>query len=69
MSDIAGVLPGGTVIVVECKMPQGRLTATQRSFLDAVRLKGGVALCVRSVEELEAALSQTMVHNRRPSHP
>jgi hypothetical protein len=57
-SDILGVLPpAGRMLAVEVKKPGGRLTASQRQFLDAVRAAGGCALVVRSVDELIAALA------------
>lgn len=41
---------------IEVKGPKGRLMPAQASFLDAVRAAGGLALCVRSLDELIAAL-------------
>lgn len=56
-SDILGVLPpSGRMLAVELKQKSGRLTEHQRHFLDTVSAAGGVALVVRSVEELQAAL-------------
>lgn len=58
LADIIGVLGGGRVLAVECKGPRGRLTEEQDYFLGQVRAKGGVALCVRDVKELEAELAR-----------
>lgn len=55
-SDILACLAGRWVSV-EVKAPDGRLTPDQGEFLDDVRRAGGVALCVRSVAELAAALT------------
>lgn len=64
-SDILGVLPllrsdgnerRGVFLAVECKKPGGKLTPAQAQFLDAVRAAGGLALVVRSVDDLIAAL-------------
>lgn len=46
----------GRVLAVEVKKPGGKLSREQKQFLDTVREKGGLALCVRSVAELELAL-------------
>lgn len=43
-------------LAVEVKSLTGRLTPEQRQFLDAVSLAGGIAGCVRSVEDLTALL-------------
>ena len=52
-SDIIGVLPAkGRMIVVECKMPGNKPTGLQAAFLSTVSQCGGLAVCVRSVEEL-----------------
>jgi hypothetical protein len=55
-SDILGVAPGGRFLALEVKMPAGRLTADQEAFLAQIRAAGGVALVVRSVDELRQAL-------------
>jgi hypothetical protein len=55
-SDILGILPGGRFLAVECKMPGRKTTPDQAAFLDAVRMAGGLALVVRDVRELQAAL-------------
>src|SRR5204863_371322 len=47
-ADILGVLPGsGKLLAVECKSATGRLSESQRAFLDRVNAAGGVALVVR----------------------
>lgn len=56
ISDVIGVLPDGRFLAVECKTDGGRLRPTQEAFLDLVRTHGGVALVVRSLAELRAAL-------------
>jgi hypothetical protein len=57
MSDIMGVLgPCGRMLAVECKTAAGRLTGAQRTFLATIRTAGGLAVVVRSVDELAAAL-------------
>jgi hypothetical protein len=56
ISDIIGVLPGGRLLAVECKREDGKVRESQERFLSAVRAKGGLALVVRSVTELIAAI-------------
>lgn len=55
-ADIIGVLPDGTFIAVETKAPGGRLSDAQRSFLDKVRAKGGIAIVAKSTADIEAEL-------------
>lgn len=56
-SDLIAVAPGsGRIICIEVKAPGGRLWESQKAFLDNIRAAGGLALCVRSPEELLAAL-------------
>lgn len=56
-SDILGVLaPHGRLLACEVKKPGGKLTEHQKQFLDCVRAAGGLALVVRDVRELQAAL-------------
>lgn len=57
ISDILGVLPpSGRLLAVETKRPGRQATAEQAAFLDVVRQCGGVAVCARSIAELEQAL-------------
>lgn len=57
VADIIGILPDGRLLAVEIKRPDsGKLSKTQAAFLDAVNRLGGLALCVRGVDELERAL-------------
>jgi hypothetical protein len=61
-SDILGVVPAlaggrrGMFLAVEVKRPGGKLRPEQAAFLDRVRAAGGLALCVTSDAELDAAL-------------
>jgi hypothetical protein len=43
-------------VALEVKSASGRLTPEQAAFLEAVRHAGGIAACVRSVEEAGKAL-------------
>ena len=47
---------GGRFVSLEVKGPRGKLTELQEGWARAVRLAGGVALVVRSVDELADAL-------------
>ncbi len=56
VADILGCLPNGKLLAVECKTATGRLSAEQRAFLATVADLGGVAFCVRAVDELAELL-------------
>lgn len=67
VADILGIIPqqietdGETVtqgifLAVEVKRAGGKTTTHQDYFLDQIRDLGGIALCVRSVAELEERL-------------
>ena len=55
-SDILGVLPGGRLLCVECKAPNGRLSPEQKKFLKEVRELGAFTAVVRGWRELDEAL-------------
>lgn len=55
-ADILGVLGGGRILAVECKMPGRKPSPDQRAFLDAIAAAGGLALVVRNVGQLDDAL-------------
>jgi hypothetical protein len=58
-SDILGILPGGRLLCIECKAPDGgRLSPEQKQFLADVRELGALALVVRDWQELDAALRE-----------
>jgi hypothetical protein len=55
-SDILGVLPGGRFMAIETKSKGGRLSSEQSAFLERIRGSGGVAVVVRSWQELDVVL-------------
>jgi hypothetical protein len=55
-SDILGILPGGRLLCVECKAPDGRLSPEQKQFLADVRELGALAVVARGWKELDQAL-------------
>jgi len=55
-SDLIGWNSQGRFTALEVKSKTGRLSTEQRNFIDAVRSSGGIAACVRSVEEALEAL-------------
>lgn len=68
MSDILGIIPRvsehqgqvsmqGVFLAIEVKSATGRVSADQAWFLEEVRRRGGIALCVRSVQELHEVLT------------
>lgn len=56
VADILGIVHGGKFLAVEVKSATGRISEAQREFLARVSVLGGVALVVRSVEELRSGL-------------
>ena len=57
-SDILGILPGGRLLCVECKAPDGRLSSEQKQFLADVRELGALTVVVRGWKDLDAALRE-----------
>lgn len=51
-SDIIACSPDGRFIAIECKTQKGRVTEMQKQFLTEIEKRGGVALVIRSVDEL-----------------
>ncbi len=71
VSDILGILPRacaadgaaarpGLFLAVEVKRPGGKTQPAQQWFLDQVAEQGGIALCVRSVDELAEELDRAL---------
>jgi hypothetical protein len=58
VSDILGVLPGGRILAIECKLPKAEVTEAQQWFLETVQALGGLAGVCRSVADLERLLGQ-----------
>jgi hypothetical protein len=52
ISDIIGILPGGRMLAVECKVGKNDFTIGQRAFVAQVTNLGGLAIVVRSIDEL-----------------
>lgn len=59
VSDILGILPGGRLLAVECKIGKNKLTPEQEWFLAEVNRLGGVGLEVRCLASLEQAMKIT----------
>ena len=55
-SDIAGVLPGGRALFVECKVGRNVLTPDQLAFLDRMAAAGALTLAVWTPDDLIASL-------------
>lgn len=55
VSDILGIYKG-RFIAIEVKAPKGRLSPNQILFQQEVKEHGGIALTIRSVEQLELEL-------------
>jgi hypothetical protein len=56
-ADLVGCLRG-RFVALEVKTPTGRATQEQRQWLAVVRLHGGFAAVVRSVDEARAAIAR-----------
>lgn len=69
VADILGILPQevgvglectpvvfGNLLAVEVKMPKKKLRPEQSDFLREINDRGGIGLCVHSVDELEREL-------------
>lgn len=50
-SDIIGITPEGRFLAIEVKTKTGRPTQQQLTFIDAVRINGGIAGIARSVQD------------------
>jgi hypothetical protein len=57
VSDILGVTSAGRFLAIEAKVGKNTPTPEQRAFLDGIHRAGGVALVIRDVAELNAALA------------
>lgn len=51
-SDIIACAPDGTFVAIECKTGKNKPTFHQRQFLQNIEKRGGIALIVRSVDDL-----------------
>ncbi len=56
VADLIGVLPGGKFLAVETKTAAGKLSPEQAAFLDNIRAAGGVAVVIRSLDEMVTLL-------------
>ena len=55
VSDIIGCYQG-RMIALELKAPNGKVSYYQQRFLDSVKAAGGIALVVRSIEDVIVGL-------------
>ncbi len=58
VSDILGITNDGRFLAIEVKGPHGKMSKDQEDFQQAIADRGGVATCVRSVDELERDLRE-----------
>ena len=58
VSDIIGILPGGRFFACEVKTEKGVVSDAQEKFLTGVDCAGGLAMIVRSVDDLEQFISE-----------
>jgi hypothetical protein len=57
VSDIIGCLKGGRFFALELKAPKGVVSQAQQIFLDRVHQAGGIALVIRTLDEVIEGLS------------
>lgn len=50
--DIIACSPKGQFVAIECKSNKGKITPSQKQFLDNVRKRGGLALVVKNIDDL-----------------
>lgn len=55
-SDILGIYKG-RFLAIEVKSAKGRLSEHQKTFLENVKLHGGIAIVARSIEDVISAIS------------
>lgn len=60
VSDILGVLPGGTFLAVEVKAGKDTLSPEQGAFIDNVNRQGGLAFVVRDLDTLIATIEKAL---------
>lgn len=51
--DIAGIMPNGKFFAIELKTDKGRLSLEQVEWITKINLTGGMALVLRSKEEIK----------------
>lgn len=56
VSDILGILPDGTLLAIECKMPGGKLTPEQKAFLQNIVDRNGIIGVANSVADVAAVI-------------
>jgi VRR-NUC domain len=54
VSDILGIMPDGRFLAIEVKQPGKKLRPEQEEFLQEITERGGVGMCVHSLDELQA---------------
>lgn len=62
VADILGILPDGRLLAIEVKTLSGKLSSNQEAFLLAIRIRNGVAIVARSVEDVEAGIREWSSH-------
>ncbi|MBI5725046.1 MAG: hypothetical protein HZA50_13880 [Planctomycetes bacterium] len=57
--DITGLLPGGRFIGVECKSESGRQSPAQIRMACEIKLRNGIYILARGVEDVEKGIAST----------
>lgn len=60
IADIVGISPKGKYVAIECKIEPNKPTLLQKLFLDEVRQRGGIAMVIYSLEDLEKQLKEVI---------
>src|SRR5579859_6381188 len=52
VGDVTAILPGGRACFIEAKLPGGKLSEDQKTFIDDVNAAGAVAFVARSLKDV-----------------
>lgn len=57
MADVLGII-GGKLLAIEVKTLKGKVSKSQKLFLENVNLNGGIGFVARSLEEVKRRLHE-----------
>lgn len=56
VSDILGIINGGTFLAIEVKAEKGKVSPEQQEFIDNITKNGGIAFVARCLEDVKLSL-------------
>ena len=62
VSDVLGCLPGGRLLAIEIKTPNGKVSPEQKEFLGKVNALGGLAFVARGIDDVVKNLQGALDH-------